>query len=61
MRTRNPIEKQPRVAKQLGVQVNIAQWRRFRLLAFKRGQTAGSLLKEVLEGYLEKHENGEKQ
>ena len=33
--------KQPRVTKQLGVQVDIKQWRRFRALAFEKGRTSG--------------------
>jgi hypothetical protein len=48
-------EKQPQTRKQLGVQVDIKQWRRFRALAFEKGQLARDMLKEAIEEYLVKH------
>ncbi len=48
------IEK-PRTMKQLGVQVDVAQWRRFRAFAMSQGRTASEVLKEAIEEYLRKH------
>lgn len=56
MRKKPKEEKEPKATKQLGVQVDKDQWRRFRLLAFKQDRTAGDLLKEAMAEYLLNHD-----
>jgi len=60
IRKRGKEQKQPKTTKQLGVQVDVDQWRRFRTLAFQKGRTAGDLLKEAMEEYIGKRGGGEK-
>lgn len=60
MRKKPKEEKEPKTTKQLGVQVDKDQWNRFKGLAYRQGRTAGDLLKEALEEYLEKHGSGDK-
>jgi len=50
-------KKEKPTTKQLGVKVNIGLWKRFKRLAVDREVTAGNLLKEAMEEYLQKHEN----
>jgi predicted DNA-binding protein len=57
--TKKPKEqKQLRTTKQLGVQVDVGLWKRFRKLAVDRDRTAGDLLKEAMEEFLQRHEDG---
>ena len=46
-----------KITKQLGVQVNKEQWRKFRSLAVLQDRTAADLLEEAMAEYLEKHES----
>ncbi len=56
MRKKKPKEeKEPKTTKQLGVQVDRDQWRRFRTLAFQKGVTATDMLREAMEEYVERH------
>lgn len=48
-------KKETKTTKQLGVQVNIELWKRFRKLAIDRDQMATTLLEEAMEEYLERH------
>jgi len=47
--------KEEKTTKQLGVQVDKDQWRRFRTFAMSQGRTATDLLKDAIEEYLERH------
>ena len=54
------IMKKKEEEKQLGVRVNVAQWRRFRALARREGRTAKYLLKEAIEEYIIRHGDEDK-
>jgi macrodomain Ter protein organizer (MatP/YcbG family) len=50
-----PAPKEEKATKQLGVQVDVEVWRRFRTLAFQKGVTATDMLREAMEEYIERH------
>jgi len=48
-------EKQTKTTKQLGVEVDVKQWRRFRAFAVEKGRLARDVLKEAIDEYLVRH------
>lgn len=58
MTKKKPKEERAKTTKQLGVQVDVDQWRRFRTFAMSQGRTAADLLREAMEEYLEKRGGG---
>ena len=53
-------EELPKTTKQLGVQVDVGLWKRFRKLALDKDVTATELLREAMEEYLLKHGSEER-
>ncbi len=52
--------KTTKTTKQLGVQVDVGLWKRFRKLALDEDVTATELLREAMEEYLLKHGAGDR-
>lgn len=47
--------KEEKKTKQLGIQIDVERWRRFRMLAIKQDRTATELMEEAMAEYLERH------